>query len=128
MNQFFLNRISRKISEVQDIFDVDLITDSLIDPLPVCIDDLYDSRTYCTVSHYRYIYHVFLLFPFSLFLLLWFPTQICVNKRVEIAIHDTVHITDFHIRTMVLHHRIRLHDIRPDLASEADLFDFAPDS
>ena len=43
MNQDLLNRISRKISQIQHIFDVDLVSRFSVDTLMVSIDNLYDS-------------------------------------------------------------------------------------
>ena len=61
MNDLLLDRITRKISEIEYIFDIDLIGCTLIDDIAVRIDYFHDSGTHGAVSHYCYIYHRFLL-------------------------------------------------------------------
>ena len=64
MNQNLLNRISREVSEVQYIFDIDLCAGPFINALMVCVDILNDTAAYCAVSLYCYIYHIFLPYKF----------------------------------------------------------------
>ena len=57
MDNLLLNRILRKISQIQYVFDIQFITDSLVDPGAVGIHNLYNSGPHRTISHNRYIYH-----------------------------------------------------------------------
>ena len=63
MYDLLLHRIPREILHIQYIFNVQLITDSLIDARSVGINHFYHSGTYCSVAHYCYIDHIFP--PFS---------------------------------------------------------------
>ena len=50
MYDFFLDRISREITKIKHIFDVDLFSCFFIDAAVVGIDNFYHSGTYCSIS------------------------------------------------------------------------------
>ena len=58
MNDLLLDRITRKIPQIQHIFDMYLIADSLVDRCAVCIDHFHDPGSYRAVAHHSYIYHL----------------------------------------------------------------------
>src|SRR5678809_184404 len=51
-----------------------------------------------------------------------FLQEISLDKGIEVTIQHSVHVADLHLRAVILDHLIRLQDVAPDLAAEADLF------
>ncbi len=56
---------------------------------------------------------------FALHVLL--PAQFCLDKHVDIAIHDVLHVARFRSGTVVLHHLVGLKNVRANLISPRDL-------
>ena len=84
MNYLFLYRISRKISQIKNIFDTDFISCSLIDNILIFFEHFYNSRTDCAISQYRYTYHPILPF-LSLFLFVTFHKTTISQNRLPIT-------------------------------------------
>src|SRR5882724_295530 len=49
------------------------------------------------------------------------PAQFCLDKHVDVAIHDILYIAGFCASTMVLHHLVRLENVRPNLTTPCDI-------
>src|SRR5688500_3178193 len=47
--------------------------------------------------------------------------QIRLDEGIEIAIHYLLHVRDLQVRAMIVHHGIRLKDVRPDLAAPGNI-------
>src|SRR6266487_4323817 len=49
------------------------------------------------------------------------PAQFCLDKRVDVAVHDILHIAGFCASAVVLHHLVRLENVRANLISPRDV-------
>src|SRR6266513_6137542 len=49
------------------------------------------------------------------------PAQFGLNKHVDVAIHDILHTAGLCASAMVLHHLVRLENIRPNLTTPCDI-------
>src|SRR5690606_40768576 len=47
--------------------------------------------------------------------------EICLDERVQLAIHDGVDIAVLELGPVVVHHRVRLEHVRPDLVAPSDV-------
>ena len=56
------------------------------------------------------------------------PFQIRIDEQIQTAVHDSLHITCLRPRPYILHQRIGLEHIGPDLASPGDFLDFTSDA
>ena len=70
MNQNLLYRISRKVSQVKHVLNLNLIACTTRYMTVILVDDFVYTRSNCSISEYRYIYHIFILlkiiYPYQL--------------------------------------------------------------
>src|SRR5258708_11403424 len=50
-----------------------------------------------------------------------FGHEVGADKRIQIAVHDTIHVADFKFCPVVLDEAVRLHDVGPDLTAKGNV-------
>src|SRR5205823_13557166 len=50
-----------------------------------------------------------------------FLHQVRLDEDVDVAVEDAVHVADLLLRSVTLHHLVRMEHVAADLAAEADL-------